>query len=258
MNSLNNSFHKIKNIGEVDSVSILTVIDNDFINADLETCWGLSFYIEINKNNDETILMDCSGSLFDFSQNVSKLNLNQKFSDLKAVHISHWHYDHAGNLNYVLSMISKSTPIYVPIGNTKAVEGIKKLGFNPIELKEPFKIFEGVFSTGTLGRGVLEHSLVLNIKDKGLLILLGCAHPGIIPIIEHSKRVSGVSDVYGLLGGFHISSKSETEKIMRYFKNLDLKLISPCHCTGDNAKKMIHDEFIKEYVRNGSGLKIEI
>ncbi|MHA1386291.1 MAG: hypothetical protein ACTSR3_21265, partial [Candidatus Helarchaeota archaeon] len=180
MSALNSPLKKIDDIGEVEKLNILTVIDNNYVREELETCWGLSFYIEVNGEQKKTILMDCSGSLYDFSKNVSILQLESKFSRLNAIHISHWHHDHAGNLNYVMSMISKSTPIYIPTGNARAVQEIRRMGFNPIELDHPKKIFEGVFSTGSLGGSLSEQSLVFNVRKKGLVIILGCAHPGII------------------------------------------------------------------------------
>ncbi|MFX1450468.1 MAG: MBL fold metallo-hydrolase, partial [Promethearchaeota archaeon] len=207
---------KINNIGEIQSLSILTVIDNDFIDRNLETCWGLSFYIEINKNPDKSILMDCSGSLYDFSQNVSKLNLD--LTKLKAIHISHWHSDHCGCLNYILSSILKSSILYVPTGNNQVCKEIQTRGFNIFALEKPKKLFDGVFSTGTLKGGIPEQSLIFNIKGKGLVIILGCAHPGIISIIEQSKLISGISTVYGIVGGFHINNRSQTEELIKYLK----------------------------------------
>ena len=138
--------------------------------------------------------MDCSGNLYGFSYNISKLKLD--LAKLKVVHISHWHSDHCGCLNYILSNISKTTRIYVLTGNKNYIEEIKKSGFNIITVKKPQKIFKGVFSTGTLNNGISEHSLVFNIKGKGLFIILGCAHPGVISIIEHSRRISDISTVY--------------------------------------------------------------
>ena len=256
MNLNNASNIKIDELGEVSSLSILTVIDNDIVKDDLETCWGLSFYIEFNNDLKNSILMDCSGSLYDYSQNISKLNLKEKISQLNAVHISHWHYDHAGNLNYVLTMIPKSTPIYVPLGNTRAIEEIRAHGFYPVELDKPRKIFEGVLSTGTLKKNIAEHSLVFNVKEKGLVIVLGCAHPGVISIIEKSRNISSVSKVYGVIGGFHINNVSETKELISYLKKLEIQLVSPCHCTGKRTKEIIRKEFKNQYVKNGSGLII--
>jgi 7,8-dihydropterin-6-yl-methyl-4-(beta-D-ribofuranosyl)aminobenzene 5'-phosphate synthase len=52
-----------------------------------------------------------------------------------------------------------------------------------------------------------DQALVMNIKDNGLLILTGCGHAGIINTIKYSKKVTGVSKIYSVLGGFHLSGQ---------------------------------------------------
>jgi 7,8-dihydropterin-6-yl-methyl-4-(beta-D-ribofuranosyl)aminobenzene 5'-phosphate synthase len=112
---------------------------------------------------------------------------------------------------------------------------------------------EGVTSTGELIGGVSEHSLVINIRDKGLVVLSGCAHPGIVNIVKRAQQVSGVSTVYAVIGGFHISSKREGAYVAEFLQELGVQLVSPCHCTGVNAKESIADIMKDSFVKNGSG-----
>jgi 7,8-dihydropterin-6-yl-methyl-4-(beta-D-ribofuranosyl)aminobenzene 5'-phosphate synthase len=88
--------------------------------------------------------------------------------------------------------------------------------------------------------------------------VLGCAHPGVIKIIEFCRDISKIPKVYGVIGGFHINNKLKTEELIRYFKKINIQLVSPCHCTGNTAKIMISKAFQDLYIKNGSGLKIEI
>ena len=139
---------------------------------------------------------------------------------------------------------------------SKSSSGIKKIraaGGTPIICSAPVYLMEGVMSTGEIGGEISEHSLVINIRDKGLVILSGCAHPGIINIVKRAQQVSGISKVYAVIGGFHISSKGEGANIAEFLRELDVKLVSPCHCTGVEAKNTIADILKSNYVKNGSG-----
>jgi 7,8-dihydropterin-6-yl-methyl-4-(beta-D-ribofuranosyl)aminobenzene 5'-phosphate synthase len=112
---------------------------------------------------------------------------------------------------------------------------------------------EGAMSTGVMRETVNEHSLVINVKDKGLVVLSGCAHPGIVGIVKRAQQVSGISKVHAVIGGFHISNKVEGTKVAEFLRELDVKLVSPCHCTGVEAKNTIANILKINYVKNGSG-----
>jgi len=96
-------------------------------------------------------------------------------------------------------------------------------------------------------------TLVINLKNKGLIILTGCAHPGIVNIIKRAQQVSGISKVYAVIGGFHISSTREGTNVARFLHEIAVKLVSPCHCTGVNAKMAIANIMKNSYVKNRSG-----
>ena len=108
-------------------------------------------------------------------------------------------------------------------------------------------------STAEIGRGISEHSLVVNVRNKGLVILTGCAHPGIVNMVKRAQQASRLSRVYAVIGGFHISSTREGVHVAEFLRELGVKLVSPCHCTGVNAKNAIANVMEDRYVRNGSG-----
>lgn len=70
--------------------------------------------------------------------------------------------------------------------------------------------------------------------DKGLLVILGCAHSGIMNIIEHGKKISGMDRVFGIVGGTHLGllGDSQREKTLEYLEMLEPDFIAPSHCTG--------------------------
>jgi len=82
-----------------------------------------------------------------------------------------------------------------------------------------------------------DQSLFLTIEDKGLVIITGCAHSGIINIIDHAISVTGIQDVYAVIGGFHLvdCSKSKMRRTIEELRRRRPALLMPCHCTGMDA-----------------------
>ena len=235
----------------LNSVRVTTLVDNDVWKSGLTSSWGISLYVEMYMEEERRIiLMDTSGSFDTLSNNAS--NLDMKLSGLKAIFISHWHGDHCGSLNHVLPLLRKSTPVYVPSENSSGIRKIIEAGGTPRVCSEPVEFMEGVMSTGEMGGWTSEHSLVMNVKSKGLVILTGCAHPGVVNILKRARQVGGVSEVYAVIGGFHISV-NEAVKTANFLRETSVKLVSPCHCTGENVKKVISDKLGTRCVKNGSG-----
>jgi len=233
-------------------MKITTLVDNDVWKKGLASSWGLSLYVEIDSGKERhRILMDTSGSSNVLFSNARKLEVN--LSDVEAIFVSHWHLDHCGCLSHVLPLLRQQTPVYVPSKNTSGIRTIREAEGTPIVCSEPVYLMEGVMSTGEMGGGVSEHSLVINMRDKGLVILSGCAHPGIMNIVKRAQLVSGVSRVYAVIGGFHISSKREGTYVAEFLHELGVKLVSPCHCTGVDAKDAIADIMKGNCIKNGSG-----
>jgi 7,8-dihydropterin-6-yl-methyl-4-(beta-D-ribofuranosyl)aminobenzene 5'-phosphate synthase len=100
---------------------------------------------------------------------------------------------------------------------------------------------------------IAEQSLVLNTK-KGLVVMTGCAHPGIINMLREI-RSSFNKDIYMVFGGFHLMNKSEKEMetIISEMKALGVKKCGATHCTGEMQMKMFRDSFGDDYIELGAG-----
>jgi len=209
-------------------------------------------YVEVDSGEEQhRILMDTSGSYDALFSNARKLEVD--LSDVEAIFVSHWHLDHCGCLSHVLPLLRQQTAVYVPSTNPSGIRTIREAEGAPIVCSDPVSLIEGVMSTGEMIGGVSEHSLVINLRDKGLVVLSGCAHPGIVNIVKRAQQVSGISTVYAVIGGFHISSKREGAHVAEFLQKLGVQLVSPCHCTGVNAKNVIADIMKDNFVKNGSG-----
>jgi len=83
-----------------------------------------------------------------------------------------------------------------------------------------------------------DQAIVVNIKGKGLLVISGCAHAGIINTVKYCQEITGISSLYGVIGGFHLPSCSKsvtTERTIETLKKMNPEIIVPMHCTGTYA-----------------------
>jgi 7,8-dihydropterin-6-yl-methyl-4-(beta-D-ribofuranosyl)aminobenzene 5'-phosphate synthase len=80
-------------------------------------------------------------------------------------------------------------------------------------------------------------AIALNVRGKGLVVLSGCAHAGIVNTIERAREISGVERVHAVLGGFHLAraEPEEVERTIAAIAALSPALVAPTHCTGAEA-----------------------
>jgi 7,8-dihydropterin-6-yl-methyl-4-(beta-D-ribofuranosyl)aminobenzene 5'-phosphate synthase len=242
---------------EVKSVRITTIVDNDAWRKKLMSSWGLSLFVEtVSEEKRYAILMDTGGSFETLFKNASWLGVN--FSSIKAIFVSHWHEDHCGSLSHVLPLPQRPIPVYVPSVSTSKFRTIKEAQGIPLVCSRPIEFTDGLMSTGEMPVGISEHSLLINSKNKGLVVLVGCSHPGIINILKRAQEVSGVNKIFAVIGGFHISSVTEGIAVGNFLREIDVELVSPCHCTSIDAKHGIAKIMGERYIKNGSGKIISI
>ena len=134
-----------------------------------------------------------------------------------------------------------------------------------IETKEPEKLYNGIITSGEieildetelpkglyLGTSKTEYEkhtyreeivLYINIKDKGLVIITGCSHTGIINIVKHGQKLTGIDKIYALIGGFHkeMESRENIEEVVSFIENLNPEITCGVHCTGFEFNRVMH------------------
>lgn len=101
-----------------------------------------------------------------------------------------------------------------------------------------------------------DQAIVLNIKDKGLVVITGCAHAGIINIIKYAKELSGEDRIYGVIGGMHLTGEVFEPLISRTIDELEQlkpRFIIPCHCSGLKAMTEIAKNMPNAFIQNSVG-----
>ena len=102
-------------------------------------------------------------------------------------------------------------------------------------------------------------AIVMHVKDRGLVILSGCAHSGIINTANYAREVTGVEDIFVVMGGFHLTG-ADFEPIIEpttdALKSLNPQYVVPTHCTGRKAVMHLEKEMPDKFLLNMSGTKM--
>jgi 7,8-dihydropterin-6-yl-methyl-4-(beta-D-ribofuranosyl)aminobenzene 5'-phosphate synthase len=122
-----------------------------------------------------------------------------------------------------------------------------------VQVDKEFQLCKNVYSTGLIGTQITEHSLIID-SPKGLIMMTGCSHPGIVDMVKRAKELYK-KNVYYVGGGFHLMnhSKELVMEIISELKKLGVVKCGASHCTGDNAIKQFKEAFGSDFVELGVG-----
>lgn len=252
-------------------VKITTLVEDTAQGDGLLAEHGISFWIEYGQRK---ILFD-TGQSGVVVKNAEMLGID--LSQTEAIVISHGHYDHTGGLEPVLNLAKNTKIYLHPNALNKKYSyhggssrfigiagGIKSIIESYIKAdkvvlsKEPTEIFDGLFVTGQVPRTndfeVEEDEFFIDEQAKkpdplpddqslffktksGLVVILGCAHAGIVNTLNYITKISGVNEVYAVMGGMHLigASKGKLAKVIDNLEKFGLQKIGPGHCTGSEA-----------------------
>ncbi len=206
-------------------MEIFIVYDNEAIEPYIPS-WGFSCYIK-----DFKLLFDTG-----WDGNILLHNLEVAgIKEIETVFLSHQHWDHIGGLTHIINSVDK---VIVPKSFSQRLKNEISRKAEVIEVDEA-RDLGGFYSTGDLNG---EQAAVFKVKDD-LLVITGCAHPGVERIID---TASIFGEVKYIIGGFHGFSK------ISMLKNLNL--VVPCHCT----QKKREIEGLENSVKCYAGCKIKL
>jgi len=203
-------YPKLGNVGTVKRLAILPLIDWYTVDKGLVGEPGVAYLI---RADDTTILFDTGYN--EHGEHPSPLLRNMEalgidVAEIDALVISHAHEDHVGGMAHMMQhtfalsgrpVDLRGIPAYVPVPLSHPTA-------QAVVVREPRVIARGVASMGTIPRQlfflgcVLEQSLAVNVEKKGVVLIIGCGHPGLQRIIDRAEMLFD-EPLYGLVGGLH-------------------------------------------------------
>lgn len=255
--------------------------------------WGLSMLLDFG---DERILFDTGeqGNLISNAQ-----ILGHDLRQIDRVILSHGHYDHTGGLLKFLQYRGKVPVYAHPelftghygrglngqrdryIGVPFRQEQLESAGAEFHWHREPVQLRPGLWLSGEIPRdtafervddrlveikggqavqdSIPDDFSLFYVTDLGLVILLGCAHSGLVNIVEHAKRVTGEGRVRAILGGTHLgpATPNQLKQTIDYLRGLDLTCLAPNHCTGLGVLSKLAAEFPGAFAFATAGTTLE-
>ena len=260
---------------------------------------GLSFLVTVFVDGQRhSLLLDTGATVGGVVHNLRALGVNPQ--EIEAIVLSHGHFDHTIGLNGLVRELSPLPPLLVHpdcwLKRRVAVPGqqprelpttsrerVRAAGFELVEQRGPSLLFDGaLLVTGEIERttefeqGMPFHqalrdgewvpdplilddqALVANVRGRGLVVITGCGHAGVINTVLHARKLTGVERVYAVIGGFHLATSplaTVVRPTVEALAELAPEVIVPTHCTGWRATHAIAAAFPDAFIQGSVGTK---
>lgn len=227
-------------------IAIKVIYDNCMEKEGFQAGWGFSCLVDLSHRK---ILFDTGADSKAFFSNLQKLNVQSE--EITDVVFSHKHSDHTTGLEEILENLKVGSRLFLPknFPAKKIPSGIQT------EIVSDFAQIDSQAYSLVLKAGLFLYEQALLLRtQKGLVVITGCAHPGIVEILEIAqKRVQ--EPLYLVLGGFHLFRKNKryVQKIIDKFKDLQVQIVAPCHCSGEAAIEQFNQAFSGQFCKVGTG-----
>lgn len=275
-------------------ISITTLSENNAAIPPFLGEQGISVLIETGTAG---ILLD-AGQSISVSHNLDVMGVD--LSRITKIVLSHGHFDHTGGLRPLLQKMRRQLDIvahpdvwsakyshvdnhpdrYIGIPYPKFE--LESLGARFQYSSQPVVLADGITTTGEVPmttdyeqidghlfvkeNGKLKPDPLLDdlsiiIKTaKGLAVILGCAHRGMINTLNHARKLTGIKEIELVMGGSHLIGSSEERiwQTIAALKEMDVKRMGLCHCTSLPVEAILAQEFGDRFFFNGTGSRVEV
>ncbi len=268
-------------------ITVTILVENTARGARILGEHGLAYWIETPTHR---VLFDTGQGLALIPNALAR---GVEFADTDAIVLSHGHYDHVGGLQNVLQRAHNATLYFHP-GATKAKfigpispgrrislpyiedERFRSAARRVVATVKPEEIVPGIRTTGEIPRTndfedtggpfyldaelmapdpLLDDQALYFEAHDGLVLLLGCAHAGVVNTLEHVAQLTGQATIHAVVGGMHLENASERrlEETVAALRRFKVQQLGPTHCTGWKAISRFQREFPTQYVPCAAG-----
>jgi 7,8-dihydropterin-6-yl-methyl-4-(beta-D-ribofuranosyl)aminobenzene 5'-phosphate synthase len=256
-------------------IRITVLAENTVYQAGLRGEHGLSVWVEAD---GKRILFD-TGQTDLLLDNAKTLGIDLAQTD--AIVLSHGHYDHVGGLDRALDLAPEARVYLHPMALepkfSRSGGSVREIGVTSVlrhQLEDRIRsgrgaytpmsteVIPGVAVTGQIPRisgfedtggqffldgecqkpdGLLDDQALFLDSSQGLVVLLGCAHAGVVNTLEHIRQIEPNRKIHAVLGGMHLVHATEVrvQQTIDALRRLDIDRIGPAHCTGRWADRQL-------------------
>ncbi|HPI92700.1 MAG TPA: MBL fold metallo-hydrolase [Deltaproteobacteria bacterium] len=266
---------------------ITVLVENTASRKGLHAEHGLSVWIE---TGGQSYLFD-TGQGPALLPNAQRLGI--PLEEANAVFLSHGHYDHTGGLLHILNLKEHPTIFLHPaaldpkytlgpgisareIGMPHQVKDLVLSGADLRQVVEPTEVAEGLFLTGPIPRraafedtggafftdvscrtpdGMTDDQAAFLDTRKGVYVVLGCAHAGVINTLQYIRELTGNAPIRAVMGGMHLlaAGPERMDRTVGALRELDIERLYPAHCTGHDAVERLYRDFPRRCFTFSSG-----
>lgn len=266
---------------------ITVLVENTATGRELLGEHGLSYLIEVD---EQRILFD-TGQGLALPHNAKQLGID--LNSLDAIALSHGHFDHSGGLISLLEQGQKPRLFLHPDAVESKYSSRGEIGFNNADpewlrqqvreliwTEKPTEIISGVYLTGTIPRNhpledtgglfwqnashtkfdrLLDDQALFMEAQEGWVVVLGCAHSGVINTLDYIAKITGTRKFYAVIGGMHLlnANGDRLQATAEAFARYDVQVLGANHCTGMKALSFLWNEFPDRCVSCNVGTRFQ-
>jgi 7,8-dihydropterin-6-yl-methyl-4-(beta-D-ribofuranosyl)aminobenzene 5'-phosphate synthase len=233
--------------GQTPGVRITYLYDNTEAAPGVRADWGFACLVE---GRGARVLFDTGAKPDVLRHNAQALQVD--LGRLDAVVLSHDHGDHTAGFPALSPR--PGLPVFYARGfGLSVVAALGKSGAKLMPVSTGLEVASGMRTSDEFGTSIKEEALVIDTPD-GLVVVVGCSHPGIVPMLRQIKASAG-RPIYTVVGGFHLlqTPADEVTGIVAAFQELGVGRVGPTHCTGPDAIRLFREAFGDRFIAGGVG-----
>jgi 7,8-dihydropterin-6-yl-methyl-4-(beta-D-ribofuranosyl)aminobenzene 5'-phosphate synthase len=228
-------------------VTVTYLYDNTTAAPGTKADWGFACLVE---TSGRRVLFDTGTKPEVLRANLAALKINA--ANLDALVFSHDHGDHTGGVSVLGPR--PGLPTFFPASFSQATRAVfAGQQLKAVPVTAPADVVPGVMTSGQFGTAIPEQALVVD-TDQGLVVIFGCAHPGVVEMLRGISRARN-RPFHLVLGGFHLlqTPADRVAQIVADFKAMQVAYVGPTHCTGEAAIKAFREAYGTHFVDGGVG-----
>lgn len=233
--------------GQEPGLRITYLYDNTAAVPGVRADWGFACLVE---GRGARVLFDTGAKPDVLKHNAEALHVD--LGRLDALVLSHDHGDHTAGFPGLGPR--PGLPVFYAQGfNPAVVAALRPSGAKLVPVSKSLEVAPGLRTSDEFGTSIKEEALLIDTTD-GLVVVVGCSHPGIVPMLQGIKASTG-RPISMVVGGFHLlqTPAEEVRGMVAAFKEIGVGRVGATHCTGPDAIRLFKEAYGERYIAGGVG-----